>query len=112
MNKHCASLTTKEVKVKDFLKETQLLQTQMQDFKQLISDIRRIKNQIYDMVLHMDYHIDMLMDIKNESKILLILECISCGKEFCNCTSKRDGNHLGENALPPVKKKKPASTDV
>ena len=65
MNKPCASLPTKEVKVKDFVKE---LQTQMQDFKQLISEMRRIKNQIYNMVLHMVYHIDMLINIKNENK--------------------------------------------
>ena len=67
MNKLCVSLTTKEVKVKGFLKELQLLQTQIQVFKQLISEMRRIKNQICNMVLHMDYHTDMLIDIKNES---------------------------------------------
>ena len=64
------------------------------------------------MVLHMDYDVDMLMDIKKESKILPKLEYINCGKEFCNCTSKRDGNHLGEKALPPFKKKKVTATNV
>ena len=115
MNKPCTSLPLKEVKVKDFLKELQLLQRQMQDFKQLINDMKRIKNQIYDMLPHMHYHIDTLLDIKNASKILQKLECISCGKKFVSCTnftSKNDGNHLGEVALPPSKKKKVTATYV
>ena len=61
MNKPCTSVTIKEDEVKDFHKE---LQIQMQDFKQLISEMRNIKNQIYDKVQHINYHIDMLLDIK------------------------------------------------
>ena len=64
------------------------------------------------MVLHMDYHIDMLLDIKEESKPLPKLECINCEKECCRCFSKRDGNHLGEVAFPPSKKKKVTATNV
>ena len=58
MNEPHTNLPPKEVKVEDFLKELQLLQTQIQDFKQLINDMKRIKSQIYSMVLLMDYHID------------------------------------------------------
>ena len=111
MNKPHTNLPPKEVKVQDFLINLQLLQTQIQDFKQLLSDMKRIKDEIYSMVLHMDYHIDMLLDMKEESK-LPKLECINCKKECCRCFSKRDGSHLGEVAFPPSKKKKVTATNV
>ena len=72
MNKPCTSITAEEDELKDFHKELQILQIQMQDFKELIS----IKNKIYDMVQHMVYHIDMLMDIKTVNNKLPKLECI------------------------------------
>ena len=112
MNKPHTNLPPKVVKVQDFLKDLQLLQTQIQDFKQLINDMKRIKDQIYSMVVHMDYHIDILLDIKEESKTLPKLECINCGKEFCTCIPKRDGSHLGEVAFAPSKKKKVTATNV
>ena len=71
----------------------------------------------------MDYHIDMLLDIKSVRKKLPKLKCIVCVNKpklkcivcvnmFCNCTSKRDCNHLGEEALHSFKKKKATSTNV
>ena len=45
VNKPHTNLPPKEVKVQDFLTEFQLLQTQIQDFKQLINDMKRIKDQ-------------------------------------------------------------------
>ena len=110
MNKPHTNLPPKGVKVQDFLNDVQLLQTQIQDFKQLLSDMKRTKGEIYSMVLHMDYHIDMLLDIK-ESK-LSKLECINYEKECCRCFSKRNGNHLGEVAFPPSKRKKVTATNV
>ena len=74
--------------------------------------MKRIKDEIYSMVVHIDYHIDIVLDIKEESKTLPKLECINCEKEFCNCISKRDGSHLGEGAFPPSKKKKVTATNV
>ena len=112
MNKPHTNLTTKEDEVKDFLKEPQILQIQIQDFKQLITEMRSIKNQIYDMVQHMDYHIDMLIDIKGVSNKVPKLECIICGNEFCNCSSNRDCTHLVEIVLPLFKKKKVTSTNM
>ena len=64
MNKPHTNLPPKGVKVQDFLNDVQLLQTQIHDFKQLLSDMKRIKDEIYSMVLHMDSHIHMLLDIK------------------------------------------------
>ena len=60
MNKPHTNLPPKDIKVQDFLKDLQLLQTQIQDLKQLINNIKRIKDQIYSMVVHMDYHIDII----------------------------------------------------
>ena len=60
----------KEVKIQDCLKDFQLLHTQVQDFKQLLKDMKRIKDEIYSMVLHLDFHIDILLDIKEEHKDL------------------------------------------
>ena len=102
----------KEVKIQDHLKDFQLLHTKVQDFKQLLRDMKRIKDEIYSMVLHLDFHIDILLDIKKEHKGLPKLECIKCKQEFCNGISKRDGSHLGEVAFPPSKKKKVTATNV
>ena len=102
---------SKEIKIQDCLKEFQLFHTQVQDFKQLLKDMKRIKDEIYSMVLHLDVHIDILLDIKEEHKDLPKLECIKCEQEFCNCSSKRDGSHLWEVALPPSKKKKATATN-
>ena len=112
LTKPHTSLPSKDIKVQDFLKDLQLLQTQIQDFKQLIHDMKRIKDEIYSMVVQMDYYIDILLDIKEKSKTLPKLECINCRKEFCKCISKRDGSHLGEVAFPPSKKKKVTATNV
>ena len=101
----------KEVKIQDCLKEFQSLHTQVQDFKKLLKDMKRIKDEIYSMVLHLDFHIDILLDIKGEHKDMPKLECIKCKKEFCNCFPKRDGSHLGEVAFPPCKKKKVTDTN-
>ena len=100
----------KEVKLQDCLKDFQLLHTQVQDFKQLLREMKRIKDEIYAMVLHLDF--DILLDVKEEHKDLPKLECIKCKQEFCNCISKRDGSHLGEVAYPPSKKKKVTATNV
>ena len=94
----------KEVKIQDCLKDFQLLHTQVQDFKKLLKDMKRIKDD--SMVLHSDFHIDTLLDIKEEHKDMPKLECVKCKQEFCNCFSKRDGSHLQEVAFPPCKKKK------
>ena len=59
-----------EVKIQDCLKDFQLLHTQVQGFKQLLRDMKRIKDEIYSMVLHLDFHIDILLDIKEEHKDL------------------------------------------
>ena len=103
-----------EIKIQDCLNDFQLLHSQVQDFKQLLKDMKRIKDEIYAMVLHLDFHIDILLDIKEEHKDLKDipkLECIKCKQEFCKCFSKRDGSHLGEVALPPCKKKKVTNTN-
>ena len=101
----------KEVKIRHCLKDFQLLHTQVQDFKKLLKDMKKIKDEIYSMVLHLDFHIDILLDIKEEHNDLPKLECIKCKQEFCNCTSKRDGSHLGEVALPPCKRNKVTATN-
>ena len=95
-----------ETKIQDCLNDFQVLHSQVQDFKQLLKDMKKIKDEIYAMVLHLDFHIDILLDIKEEHKDLPKLECIKCKQEFCKCFSKRDGSHLGEVALPPCKKRR------
>ena len=96
----------KKAKIQDCIKEFKSLHTQVQDFKKLLKDMKRIKDEIYSMVLHLDFHIDILLETKGEHKDMPKLECIRCKKEFCNCFPKRDGSHLGEVAFPPCKKKK------
>ena len=95
----------KEVKIQDCLKEFQSLHTQVQDFKKLLKDMKRIKDEIYSMVLHLDFHIDILLDTKGEHKDMPKLECIKCKKEFCNCFPKRDGSHLGGGSFSTMQEK-------
>ena len=72
----------KKAKIQDCLKEFQSLHTQVQDFKKLLKDMKRIKDEIYSMVLHLDFHIDILLDIKGEHKDMPKLECINVKRNF------------------------------
>ena len=53
-----------------------------------MGELENMGNQIFDMLQHVDCHIDMLLDVERVKSRMSKLECIVYGNEFCNCIHK------------------------